>query len=35
MTPVACPRCNARQNIALGARGFECWQCKTRISEPG
>ncbi|ORB71666.1 hypothetical protein BST44_21270 [Mycobacterium scrofulaceum] len=25
---VACPRCNAVQNVPVGAPTFECWQCK-------
>src|SRR5215217_467300 len=23
----SCPRCNAVQNVPLGAASFECWQC--------
>ncbi|MHA7663726.1 hypothetical protein [Mycolicibacterium sp. HS_4_1] len=28
---VKCTRCNAEQNILIGATSFECWQCKTPI----
>jgi hypothetical protein len=28
MQTVMCPRCNAQQNIPVGAPTFECWQCK-------
>lgn len=31
MLAVNCVRCNARQNIPIGASKFECWQCKTTI----
>jgi hypothetical protein len=34
MRSVACPRCNARQNVAFGASGFECWQCRTSVPVP-
>lgn len=32
MRAVKCSRCNARQNVAVRDRTFECWQCKT-VSE--
>ena len=28
MQAVACPRCNARQNVANDVAAFQCWQCK-------
>ena len=34
MRGVACPRCNARQNVAPDASHFECWQCKTTAAVP-
>ncbi|MGW5317848.1 hypothetical protein [Nocardia thailandica] len=33
MRAVTCPRCNARQNIDQRAADYECWQCKTTVSE--
>lgn len=36
MESVKCPRCNAEQNVPLGAIEFECWQCHyTAHSQPG
>jgi hypothetical protein len=29
MRAVRCSRCNARQNVDVRDRTFECWQCKT------
>jgi hypothetical protein len=34
MLSVACPRCNARQNVQPGSGEFECWRCKTRSPAP-
>jgi hypothetical protein len=34
MRSVACPRCNARQNVYPGAGQFECWQCRTTSPLP-
>jgi uncharacterized membrane protein YeaQ/YmgE (transglycosylase-associated protein family) len=28
MRTVQCPRCNAAQNVPIGAMNCECWQCK-------
>lgn len=27
MEAASCPRCNAVQNVPIGAPSFECWQC--------
>lgn len=34
MITVTCPRCNARQNIAMGQMNYECWQCKLIAPAP-
>ena len=30
-----CPRCNAQQNVRVGAETFKCWQCKAVVHRPG
>lgn len=35
MQAVACPRCNAQQNIPVNAPSFECWQCKYLARQGG
>jgi hypothetical protein len=35
MRAIACPRCNARQNIDPQKLSYECWQCKTVSSLGG
>lgn len=32
MRAIRCPRCNADQNIPVGATSWECWQCKLRMA---
>ncbi|MGE2733789.1 hypothetical protein [Mycolicibacterium vaccae] len=32
MRAVSCPRCNAVQNIVVGAPSYECWQCHITVS---
>lgn len=31
---VTCTRCNAVQNIPMGAKNFECWQCHLKTAAP-
>jgi hypothetical protein len=31
---LACPRCNAPQNVPKGVPTFECWQCKQLVGNP-
>lgn len=34
LVSVTCPRCNAVQNIPLGPKYFDCWQCHLKTAAP-